>query len=415
MAYSLTGVSYSLRMRQARTLLDSVKAGVESQDLDLVGRAIMTRGAILGSRRSRADLADLIVARVSGSADHDDVSQGFFELASRLERSPIHSTGLFVIENLARAVGCFAASLSFGKQARHRIVNAPMQSDLQRTQVFLAHLHNQDLDRAIATWHRKTPRPHTAEFWHDAGHMLWLVTDGAAGQADLVTSGSWAETLQGRQVLALGPAPTSLEGVDSSASLIARVVAPGVTSWPESDAVGGRIDLSYANSDSAKWFVVQDNREVFDSVSFASFRTDVWKSMNLANGRTARHHKRLLPMPFDKTNMVPLIAWDVLHVPDVQLSIAGTTFFASQAAYTPHDVRLKQQRGRTTDQRGSTGLSFERCLSFSSHNLSAHHTLMALLAAAGRLRFDPEGQAVIDLSTHDYLSAIDRLYGQAAV
>jgi hypothetical protein len=137
--------------------------------------------------------------------------------------------------------------------------------------------------------------------------------------------------------------------------------------------------------------------------------------MGLGNGRTARNHKALMPMPFDKTNMVPLIAWDVLHVPGVTLTVGGTTFFASRTAYTAHDVRLKEDRGGHTDQRGSTGIRFERCLSFSSHNVSAHHTLMSLLAEAGALDFDPEGTAVVALSSEEYLQELDALYGVDAV
>ena len=226
---------------------------------------------------------------------------------------------------------------------------------------------------------------------------------------------AWRDLLEGRTVLALGPAPTSLGRSGWSDALVARVVAPGVTQWPTTDAVGGRIDLSYANSDSAKWFVAHNERSLFERVEFASFRTSVWEKLGLDNGRTASHHKRLLPMPFDKTNMVPLIAWDVLHVPGVRVHIAGTTFFASPTAYTAHDVRLKENRGGHTDERGSTGLAFERCLSFSGHHLSAHHTLMSLLAEAGAVSFDAEGSAVVALSTRDYLADIDHYYGIDAV
>jgi hypothetical protein len=136
--------------------------------------------------------------------------------------------------------------------------------------------------------------------------------------------------------------------------------------------------------------------------------------MGIANGRTAAHHKRLLPVPWDKTNMVPLMVWDILHVPDVELTVAGTTFFASATAYSPHERRYKQDRQVATDQTGSTGLRLERCLSFSSHGLSAHHTLMALIMQAGAVAFDDEGRRVLELNTEDYLAEIDRLYGEPA-
>lgn len=413
--YSLSGISTTLQVRNAKMLLDGVKGAIEGGDRDGVVHALHRGAGVIGGRRVAGDLADVILGRIDQSLSQQDASNALAEVYRRLQTSHLVPTGWFVLENLSRAIGCFSASWPFGERARALVASSRPKNDRQRTQVFLAHLHSRDLTSAIQTWHTRVPAVHTASFWADAGHVLWLLTNGEHGEADVVSAGDWHAALHGQHVVAMGPAPSGFTPTGVDDALVARVIAPGVTNWPKDDALGGRCDLAYANSDSTKWFVAHDEQSSLAKFDFVSFRTSSWQPMGLSNGRTARNHKALMPMPFDKTNMVPLIAWDVLHVPEVALTIAGTTFFASQTAYTSHDVRLKEDRGGHTDQRGSTGIRFERCLSFSSHNLTAHHTLMSLLAQAGALDFDPEGTAVVALSSEDYLQEMDTLYGVDAV
>ncbi len=396
-------------------LLTATKDAIESADSDRLSHALHHGRRNLGGLTAAKLFSDMAIGRIEGSLTHTEASNGLIEQATRLQNSRLDPIGWFVWENLSRAIGCFSASEAFGRHGRERILQSRPRNDRQRTQVFLAHLYSRDLDGAIQTWHTRTPASHTGSFWTDAGHLLWLLTGGTSGLVDRASASPWHDTLAGSTVLALGPAPTSVDAAVYTDALIARVATPGVTGWPADDVLGGRVDLTYANSDSAKWFVAHDERTLFDSVTFASFRTSVWTSLDLSNGRTAYNHKALLPMPFDKTNMIPLIVWDVSHVPDVNIHVAGTTFFASPTAYTAQDVRLKEDRGGHTDQRGSTGIRFERCLSFSSHQLSAHHTLMALLSEAGVIQFDSEGAEVIKMPTAHYLASLDELYGVDAV
>lgn len=413
--YTLSGISTGLRLRHARRLLTAAKDAVESADIDRLSHALHQGKRLLGGVASATLLSDTAIGRIVGSVTHAEASSRLNEQARRLHNSRLDPIGWFVWENLSRAIGCFAASEAFGRFGRERLLQSRIRNDRQRAQVFLAHLYSRDLDGAIQTWHTRTPAPHTSAFWADAGHLLWLLSGGSSGVFDRASSGAWRDTLAGSTVLALGPAPTSIDPDAYANARIARVATPGVTGWPAGDILRGRVDLTYANSDSAKWFVAHHERTLFDSVEFASFRTSVWKRLDLSNGRTAYNHKALLPMPFDKTNMIPLIVWDVSHVPDASIHVAGTTFFASPTAYTAQDVRLKEDRGAHTDQRGSTGLRFERCLSFSSHQLSAHHTLMAMLSEAGVVRFDTDGANVVTMSTAEYLSSLDELYGVDAV
>jgi len=113
--------------------------------------------------------------------------------------------------------------------------------------------------------------------------------------------------------------------------------------------------------------------------------------------------------------MVPVAAWDLLHVPDTQVAIVASNFFASRTAYTANDVRFDAERNQATDQSGSTGIVFERCVSFSFHNIGAHLNFMANLAQAGSVSFDAEGSAVLAMTYRDYLKEIDALYGVTKV
>jgi hypothetical protein len=109
--------------------------------------------------------------------------------------------------------------------------------------------------------------------------------------------------------------------------------------------------------------------------------------------------------------MVPLMVWDLMSVPDVTVTIAGTTFFATPAAYTADSVRFSHSNRGTADQRGSSGGLFERCRSFSHHALTHHLSFLANLVSAGAVSIDREGAEVLALTEIDYLGRLDQLYG----
>jgi hypothetical protein len=101
----------------------------------------------------------------------------------------------------------------------------------------------------------------------------------------------------------------------------------------------------------------------------------------------------------------------VLKAQGAQLTLGGTTFFASQTAYTDTNRRFKHTLGRPTDETGSTGELFERCPTFARHNVTENLALVANLAQAGALEVDDECRRVIELDALDYLDELDQLYG----
>jgi len=103
--------------------------------------------------------------------------------------------------------------------------------------------------------------------------------------------------------------------------------------------------------------------------------------------------------------------WDVLKVEGVSLTVAGTTFFASQTAYTDTNRRFKHTLGRPTDETGSTGELFERCPTFARHNVTENLSLLANLAQSGAIAVDDECRRVVELDVVDYLTELDELYG----
>ena len=394
-------------VRNLTEVLDQTTRAIETADHSGVSQALTTHQRLLGGTTLVNALSEVLLGRLSSELSHAETSSRLTDLAEALP-STLPPEVVAVWEDLCQAFGCFVASHSFGAKRLR------LQSEaVSKEQRFLAAVEQGRLDQAIDSWESTSRSTRTKDFWADAGHYLWLWSGGSTGASKFLPPDSWTSFLAGRQVVVLGPAPTSLSAEDLPAdALVARVIAPGVISWPKTDAGRGRCDLAYANSKSTKWFIEQGDSSVFGRFSWSSFRTDKWRALRISQARTALHHKRLLPMPWDKTNMVPLAVWDLLHVPDVDIAVAGTTFFASRTAYTPHDVRFNQERGQATDQTGSTGIRFERCLSFSHHALPAHLALIANLSSAGVVGFDVEGKQALELSRVDYLATLDRYYGE---
>ena len=412
---SITGISRRLRQRQALTLMDGIRGAIEQWRSDLVPGLVTRHHKILGSQQHADALADVVTGRLDNQLSHAEASRALTEAARSLSSLNAPPTTWFVWENLSRAIGCFAASLEFTHGAFDTITSLPIRSDAERARLFLAHLYRGDIERAGHAWHTSSPTTETAAFWTDAAHLLWLLTKGESGRADQTRHEAFAEDLSGRDVLVWGPAPVAKPPKISEGGYVARVIAPGVTAFDAADPLGGRCDLAYASSRVTKALIADNAADVLDQFRWVSFRTDSWRSLDIAHGRTAHHHKLLLPSPWDKTNVIPLAVWDLLHVNDVSVTVGATTFFASAQAYTSQETRLKDDTSGKTDERGSTGLRFERCLSLSHHNLSAHHQLMALLMRAGAVKFDKAGSDVLQMPLADYMAEIDALYGVDAV
>ena len=389
-----------------RELLERIKAAIEAGDTAAVRSALSKYSSYLG-KDAVAVLHHVMCGRMDNSLGHDDASNALRSLATGY--SPPDVEGWFLVESLGQAAGCFAAAAVFGEKGVLALAQSPHPE-----KAFIGAVHSRNLDAATRAYQ---PGARAGDdFWADAGHYLWLWSKGEAGLASWSTDSTWRDIVEGQDVLIVGPAPTpSNTKKVPSTTLVARVIAPGVVTWPSSDIASGRCDLAYANSKTTKWFVRENKASLLAPFSYLSFRTDSGTALRMKNSRVAFHHKRLLPMPWDRTNMVPLAAWDLLHVPDVSVSITGTTFFASQTAYTSNDVRFDAERNQNTDQAGSTGIVLERCVSFSHHNIGAHLNLMANLADAGVVSFDADGARVVALSYADYMAEIDQFYGFARV
>ena len=379
-------------------------------------RAVLRLGPQVGVPRgvSRV-LAEVILGRLDNSLTHEDASSTLRHLATTTPTHTLPADTWLTLENLARSIGCFHASHSFTHHALTRILTTPPRTDHQRTQQFTAHLHTRNLHGALTTYQQRQPTRHTREFWLDAGHYLWHWSQHSHGTPHWSPDHTWTTLLTGQHITILGPAPTS-HTPPPHPTHIARVIAPGSTSWnAATDPFGGRLDIAYANSQSTKAFLHESNLEVFDRAMMSCFRTDRWRELGISRGRTAHHHQSLLLLDTDKTNMIPLMVWDVLRVPETTVTVAGTTFFASAIAYTLDNSRSKRSGTTSTDQRGSTGELFERCRSFSHHALSSHHTLLALLLESGAITMDREGAEVLRLTTEEYLGRLDELYGKDRV
>ena len=378
-------------------------------DMDTVGAAaaIHLGGPYLAGRSAAKRVAEIVTGRMSDQLSHESASDAWRKLCHSLPESTSPQIW-FMLESLAQAVGCFDASADCGEKGVEGLSRSRTPRDR-----FIGAIQARDVDAATEAL-PSLPRGEPSRA--DAAHYLWLWSGGVEGEPQWSTDSDWLTLVGGASVTIVGPAPAA-EGVSPvpPGSLVARVIAPGVTQWPTSDVSEGRCDLAYANSKSTKWFIREGAVADLEKFRYLSYRTSSGDALGLAHSRVAFHHKALLPMPWDRTNMVPVAAWDLLHVPDAQVAIVASNFFASRTAYTANDVRFDAERNQATDQSGSTGIVFERCVSFSFHNIGAHLNVMANLAQAGSVSFDAEGSAVLAMTYRDYLKEIDELYGVAKI
>jgi hypothetical protein len=399
-----------LRVRHVvrRGLIDHLDSHIKASHPAGVALVLATHGKAIGlTTPTTRELTRIITGRLTNTLSHQDASTDLATLATTLAPTPLTWDTWLTLENIARSIGCFHASHHFTQHATHRILNTPHPSPLR----FTSHLHNRNLPDAQHIWDTLPPRKKRHPFWQDAGHYLWHWSQHTHGTPHHTSDTSWTTLLTGHHITILGPAPTS-HTPPAPPHLTARVIVPGVLSWQEdSGPFGSSCDLAYANSRSTKWFIKNLSPEAFSGFQRVSFRSEKWQALGLSNGRTSTSHERLLLLPSDKTNMVPLMVWDVLAVNDVTVTVAGTTFFATAASYTPDNLRFSHSARGQADERGSSGGVFERCLSFSHHAVSQQLSFLGNLVSAGVVAIDREGAEVMALTDEQYLTRLDDLYG----
>jgi hypothetical protein len=399
-----------LRRQNPHTaLITGVKSALRAGAEKDIRRLISTAGSRTGLPASvRGDLTEIITGRMTNTLTHSDATTTLHHLAHTLPDT-LPTDTLLTLENIARSIGCFHASHHFTQQAHHHIHHTPHPPETR----FLAHLHTRNLHGAIDTYNTA---PHTTPFWADASHYLWLWSQGTAGTPHHTTETSWTNTLTGHHITILGPAPTTHTPPHTPHHLVARVLMQNVLSWDQNtDSFGGQADLGYVNRETRNWLL--HTRPMADLEKFlcVSFREEghstKWQELGLPQSRVAKDPRRLM-LSGSSPNMIPLMMWDALSVPDVTVTIAGTTFFATKEAYSAGNRRFKHTLGADTDETGSTGGLFERCPTFARHNVVENLSLVANLVEAGAAQIDREGREVIDLSVPDYLHRLDELYGR---
>lgn len=389
------------------TVITGVKAAVRAGDLPAINKLVRQYGhTARWSESFTSELSQIITGRVTDDLPHAEATNRCEALAGTVPAGTDAETW-FTLENLSRTIGCFVAS--------HRFTEGGMAALLQSARAdrqFLAHLHQGDLEGARSAWSRRDG----SAWWADAGHYLWLCSRGAAGEPAWSPDESWTKALRGHPVVILGPAPTSLGTTKlGSETLVARVIMQGVLEWDQAkDPLKGQCDLAYANRETRNW--IRDNALWGDLSRFTavSFRIDQSAEEWAALGENLRsaHDPRRLMVGGSSANMIPLMVWDILRVPEVSLTVGGTTFFASQTAYTDTNRRFKHTVGKATDQIGSTGSLFERCPTFARHNVTENWMLVKNLAVAGAISVDDECRRVVELSAEEYLAELDELYGK---
>jgi len=388
-------------------LIAGVKSALRANDADQIARTISRyRGRLKLTKETGDELIRVVVGRLNNSVSHEEASDALRAIATRLSPRAVSSTTFSALENLSRTIGCFSASLHFTERTHLAI-----EGEKSQVRLVLSAIHRRDLDQAIDhfrhywTWD---------DDWFDIAHYIWIWSGGISGVKAFDIEPQWDELLRDKTVTILGPAETSLTTRSlKKESLVARVIMQDVLSWDaDSDPLGGQCDLAYASRETRNWLRETNAWDQLDSFRVTSLRVDEGTELGSETAALRRaHDPRKLMLGGSSPNMIPLMAWDIMRVPGVTLTMGGTTFFASQEAYTAGNRRFKHTSGRATDETGSTGELFERCPTFARHNVLENLTLLANWVHEGAISADKPMTRVVALSPEDYMDELDTLYG----
>lgn len=391
-------------------VITGIKSAVRSGSIAGVRRELFTRRTQIGlDLEQTREISELIAGRVSDEISHDEASERFADLAQQMSEMSFPSRTWFTVENLSRTVGCFRSSYAFTDAGLRSLE----ESGNPANQLLHA-IHRRDLSVATRVWNRV--QRDNFDHKESLGHYLLLWSNGKSGQAFWSDEKDWVDLVKGREVLLMGPAPSSLKkSIITSNTLVGRVIMQNVTQWnSDTDPLGGQCDIAWASRETRNWLDSSVSWHLLNDFDAVSFRGQIPNHEKIpaisALIRVARSPQALL-IEGSSPNMIPLAMWDVLTAPDTQVVIGGTTFFASEIAYTDSNRRVKHQVNKSTDAAGSTGLLFERCPTFARHNVSENLALVANLVNGGIVTTDSECERVIQLDEPSYLSELDTLYG----
>jgi len=388
-------------------LITGVKSALRANDANQIARTISRyRGRLKLPKETGDELLRVIVGRLNNSVSHEEASDALRAIATGLSPQAVSSTTFSALENLSRTIGCFSASLHFTERTHLAI-----EGEKSQVRLVLSAIHRRDLEQAIDhfrhywTWD---------DDWFDIAHYIWIWSGGISGVKAFDIEPQWDELLRDKTVTILGPAETSLTKRSlKKESLVARVIMQDVLAWDAgSDPLGGQCDLAYASRETRNWLRETNAWDQLDQFQVTSLRVDEGSELGSETAALRRaHDPRKLMLGGSSPNMIPLMAWDIMRVPGVTLTMGGTTFFASQEAYTEGNRRFKHTSGRATDETGSTGELFERCPTFARHNVLENLTLLANWVSEGAISADKPMARVVALSPEAYMAELDTLYG----
>lgn len=399
---------------------------------DELSRAI-SEGLQRGLRNARARaaiarIADTLGQRIAPTSDHEQATAALRDILddAALLRE-FGSTRLANMTRLTRAVGLFSASEPSSRAALTSLERETRLRDGEHGYVTLAAIAIQtgDLDRAndVArrarrSRYRDSPATRAVldyvDLWGGNSPLQAQETaDSADARFRKIVSGSGV-VLYG-PAPALGPLPTAV-----SPRRVARVLMPGVARWDSADdLVGGRVDVVYANKETAEWLAaltMDYQREILNTCSLLTIRPT---ETPLPLSPLLRGEARIATTPpgyvYGFPNMIPIMVLDILINAPSSLHITGVTFFVGERAYRGDSLRISQSQTARVDQHGSTGRMFEQCLMLGRHEPLENRRFVANLWSRGLITGDALFTTAVSSSDSDYLEALDDNYGIARV
>lgn len=424
----LSPSSPGTQFRMAVSTRTDAPRALELSDLSDPARFTRAVEALLRSERldtgprSAVRRATELIASHVGDGDHAEITDELRDLGENTASlSGIGHERLFMLTRTARTAGLFSASHpfemtaleAFGARARQvRGVRGRLQrarwalavGDIEQAAGHAAPLRRRGL------WKRATEVHATLRY-------VDLVTGAVPALPDVSTPQDTrlASIVRGRTVLLYGPGPTvDTRLQDLGDAPVARVLMPGVTWNSDTDLADNRVDIAYANGETADWLTSLSTDELQDVVTRSgTVILKGWGSREQGIQSLATNVHLSIPRPAmigGHPNMAPIIIWDLLLRGCAHVHVMGTSFFLGPQAYRDDHLRVFPGQGRS-NAFGSLGNGFERCHSLAAHGPTSNRQLVLNLLRTNRINGDTLFRKALSLSAVEYLSELDALYG----
>lgn len=341
-------------------------------------------------------------AWLTGRISHTEATRQIEKVADRSHFDLNQARSAFALRRLLGSAGLFSAGAALAPQ---KLISANNINGLKHLR-----LDNPSLARlAIATGNKDLAaetlsalrRFETAEPSQIYSRYISLWVEGPTSHAGpaIILGPSECEVDKIRDAFRCAPIYQVLIPTGSSGRSLAESLHPKVTSV-------------YSNGMTNEWLASLRHEEREAVLNLAR----VVRVKRLENWmRQDSRFEQTFPCRYlylsGNPNMVPVMVVDLLLRGFAPLYVTGATFFLGSHPYRATQRRIVSLDSSRTDEFGSSGRAFERCLGISGHDQLTNMAIIRNLFREGLVTGDDAFVKALEMSTKEYLQGLDESYG----